>query len=126
MPVAHRLLRLDDSVASGDVTDMGEVDQNANAIHLGHDFVPIPGKTAITLIAPRSEQVLRVVSQLHDAHTHVEKSLDISKISFEGLCVLEPQNDARLAIAASLVDIGNSPDQTQQIGVLADFLLHFR
>jgi hypothetical protein len=46
--------------------------QNADAVHLGHHFVPKAAKPGIAaLVATGTHQVLGVVGDLHDTHSQV-------------------------------------------------------
>src|SRR5690606_32956502 len=95
-------------------------------VHLGYDFAPIPGETAVTLITSGADQVLRVVAKLDDPHAHVRKRFDRAQVVLECLRILEPEDDSGPARFLCLLDVRTGSYQRNEIGVVADQALHLR
>ena len=69
MRIANRLLGVLERIIGSPLTDMTEVNQDPEAVHLIDDLLAEIGKAAImAFVTPTSDQVLGVVSELHDPH----------------------------------------------------------
>ena len=121
--VADRLLGFEDDFLAGLGADVGEVAHDADAVHLGDDLATEAGQAAVTLVAAGAHQVLGVVAHLHDAHAKLLEDLDVADLVFEGVGVLEAEQDAGLALGLGLADLGGGAHLDHQVAALADQLL---
>ncbi|MDR9065907.1 hypothetical protein FEP47_05178 [Burkholderia multivorans] len=122
--VAHRLLRERDRLGRRVRADVRQVDHDPDAVHLGDHFAAEVRQPAVTLVAARADEVLRVVAKLDDAHAHVGEGLDVADVVLERMRVLEAEDDPRLAFLLRAEDVVGRAHQRQQLAVVADLLLH--
>ncbi|MNS67944.1 hypothetical protein D3C72_1012080 [compost metagenome] len=121
--VADRLFRLEDDFFGGLGADVGQVAHDADAVHFGNDLAAEARQAAVTLVAAGTDQVLGVVAHLHDAHAQLLEHVDVGDLVFEGVGVLEAEEDAGLAQLLGLADVGGGAYRHHQVAVIADQLL---
>ena len=121
--VGHRLLRFEDDFFGSLGTDVGQVAHDADAVHLGDNLATEARQAAVTLIAAGAHQVLGVVAHLHDTDAQLLEDLDIADLVFEGVGVLEAEEDTGLAQLLGLANVGGGTHRHHQVAVLADQLL---
>ncbi|MNZ42486.1 hypothetical protein D3C78_600610 [compost metagenome] len=121
--VADRFFRFQDDLFGGLGANVGQVAHDAHAVHLGDDLAAETGQPAITLVAACADQVLGVVAHLHDAHAQLLEHIHVGNLVFEGVGVLEAEEDTGLAQFLGLADVGGGTYWHHQVAVVADQLL---
>ena len=89
-----RLLGMDDRVLGRAIADMAEVDQDAGAVHLAHDFLAGARQARIlVLVAAAAQLILVVVGELDRAHAQLGEQLDEADAALQQVGVLEAEQD---------------------------------
>jgi hypothetical protein len=106
MRVGDRLRRDADRVLRGLRPDMREVDEDPDAVHLGHDLAAEIRQAGVAaLVAPCPDHVLRVVGELDDADADLLEELHVAEPVLEGGRVLKAEDDAGLALTLGAADV---------------------
>ena len=116
-----RLLGGVDDVQGRPVADVGQVDEDAEAVHLGDRLGPEVGQpSGNALVAAVAEQVALVVGDLDDADAESVEEGEPVQAVFDGRRVLEAEYDARPAVALGGEDVVGRPDRGDRVGALPE------
>ena len=72
--------------------DVGQIAEDADAVHLGDHLVAEIGQAAVAgLVAAGADQVLRVVGHLHDADAELLEQLDVADLVLDAVMFWKPR-----------------------------------
>ena len=104
-----------------------EVDQHAEGVHPLHDgHAEIAEADVLSLGGAGAQVVQLVVGELDLADAEVVEEVDVVDDAVEMGAVLEAEQDAELAFALGLEDVGAPADVNQLVGMAGEVPLPFR
>ena len=116
-----RLLGRVDDVQGRPLADVGQVDEDAEAVHLGYRVGPeVSEPSGDALVAAVAQQVALVVRDLDDPDAESVEDGEPVYAVLDGRRVLEAEYDARLTVALGREDVVDRPDRGDRVGALPE------